>query len=827
LNKAKSIIITIIDLSKKLYKISNIIYNKFIAFLSFLRLNIKEVSLIFIILWSLISGIFLGYMNYRLISTEDVNKLDDYSLYEMPTVVYDIKGRKITEFYILKRRLIKFDDIPKPLIDTLLIAEDKNFLEHFGIDFFGILRAFIKNIFAGGIRQGGSTVTQQLAKLAFTTRERSLGRKIRELWLSLQIEKRYTKKEILEMYFNKVYYGNNCYGIESAAKFYLGKTTKELNYADSAFLVSIPPAPSYFNPLSYPLRVKERQEFIISKLVKDGIISKDVANEQMNNFWVDFSDRLANNLFYQEDIGSKDMAPYFSEYVRRILIEKLEDKIYTGGFKVYTTLDLDKQLLAQEAIVNQLKEQTKIYRENIKNIYSVIDNISNISNYYILDSLGSFFGIESFSFYKSYLSKISRETLIKELGVFMGLLSSFNLTDSYLVFKNIINNDEDDILVYKPEGALVSLEVKTGRIISMVGGSGFTPFNQINRAYQSRRQPGSAFKPFIYLTALMTNKFSPASTIKDIPIAYRTETGEIWAPSNVGRYYHGRITLRNALRKSVNIVSVRLVDNIGVEPVIELASKMIGIPKERFRQDFSLGLGTSEVTPLELARGYGVIANMGKEVFPHAIIKVQNKFGKTILDFESEIFSKEPEQLVDPRYIYIITDMMKDVITRGTASGAAAQEGFSYPYTAAKTGTSSNLKDAWLAGFTPDIVTVVWVGFDKGITLGPGQFGGKVAGPIWMKFMKEAIKSYPVVPFSYPGGLNRIAIDPDSGMRIPDKCLINQNVNTDIGIIENEQKNNYFYEIFIPGTEPTEELKSCNPEDDIDEETMNKIKINF
>lgn len=798
-------------------------YNKILIFKTWLKNNVKSVSLVFILCWSLFTGIFIGYMNYRLTSTEDVSNLDDYSLYEIPTVLYDIKGRKITEFYLLKRRLIKYNDIPKPLIDTLLIAEDKNFLEHFGIDFFGIMRAFAKNIFAGGVKQGGSTVTQQLAKLSFTKRERNIIRKIRELWLSLQIEKRYTKKEILEMYFNKVYYGNNCYGIETAARFYLGKSTKDLNYADSAFLVSIPPAPYYFNPLSYPLRVRERQVFILSKLVSEGIISKDRMEDEIQEFWNRFSDRLANNLFYKDD-ESKDLAPYFSEYVRRILIEKFQDKIYTGGYRVYTTIDLDAQLLAQKEVKKKLIEQEKIYRDNILSIYSNINvfSIDNPSHFYILDAIGYSFGIEGIGFYKSYLKKNILNYLKTEKDALFALFSSFNMTDASLVFKESYES-EDDILSYKPEGALVSIEVKTGRIISMVGGKEFTPFNQINRAYQSRRQPGSAFKPFVYLAALLTNNFSPASTIKDVPIAYKTETGEIWAPSNFGQYYHGRITLRNALRKSVNIVSVRLIDSITVAPVIELASKVIGIPRERFREDFSLGLGTSEVTPLELAKGYGVFANMGKDIFPHPIIRVQNKFGKTIIDFESEIFSKEPEQLVEPQYVYVLIDMMKDVITRGTASGAATREGFSYPYAAGKTGTSSNLKDAWFAGFTPDVVTVVWVGFDKGITLGPRQFGGVVAAPIWMRFMKEVIKSYPVTPFPYPENLIRLPIDPESGLRIPTRCISETSTDIEGQVVDNK----YFYEIFVPGTEPKGELPSCEPKDEVDEELLDKIKIKF
>jgi penicillin-binding protein 1A len=811
----------------------------------------------FTLIWSFVVG--LGIYQFQ--NLEDIEALSDYSLYEVPTALYDIKGRKITEFYLYKREIIAFKNVPETMIRTLMTAEDRNFFDHGGVDYFGIIRAMIANLKAGEITQGGSTLTQQLAKLLFTNRERTIARKLKELWLTYQIEKKYTKEEILEKYLNKVYYGNNQYGLKAAADFYLGKEAENINYADSAFLVSIPPAPSYLNPLKYPLRTKKRQKRLLGQLVEAGYLSQSRADREFKQFWIHFQERLISGAFHDSKFGKEDRAPYFSEYIRRILYEKFSDKIYTGGYKVYTTIDIDKQERARQLLKEKLKEQKEFYRQNTQRVYRYVQDefkISNIAHPRLLEFLALATQNPNLRFYESEVEdKVYRDLVKNDILSWIPAFASFNMNTETLMLEKKIQQQDDFQLGYVPEGALVSIEVETGRILSMVGGSGYTPFNQLNRAYQSRRQPGSAFKPFVYLTALLSKQFTPASLVNDIPLAYEIEDGEVWTPSNAGRTYHGRIRLRTALRKSINIVSIRLIEALGIEPVVNLATKVLGLPHERFRKDYSLSLGTSELSPLELATGYSILANMGKEVDPHAIVRVEDRYGKIIWNPEKEIFEKEKEQIVPPEYVFILIDMMKDVIQRGTGSRAAYEAGFHYP-AAGKTGTSSNLRDAWFSGFTPHVATAVWVGFDKGITLGPGQYGGRVAGPVWMKYMKYVMEDYPKSDFKRPAGVNKVPIHQATGLRLSDSCqselrekyfkeleekgLLKEKPekiqeNEDPGeqsetedAEEGEEKeeakeDGVFREYFISGTEPEQESNVCGDETQVSEEEMEKIKL--
>lgn len=755
-----------------------------------------------LLIFSTFWAFFIAFFIYQFEKLEGIQALSDYSLYEIPSVVYDVKGRKITEFYLYKRELINYKDIPETLIHTLLEAEDKNFFEHEGVDALGIIRAFFKNLSAGRVKQGGSTLTQQLAKLLFTTRERTIARKLKEFWITLQIESKYTKKEIIEKYLNKVYYGNNLYGVEAASQFYFGKPVSRLNYAESAFLVAIPPAPSYLNPLKYPLRTRERQSFILSKLVKAGYLSAEEEEKQFRLFWVNFQERLINGDFYTSRLAGQDEAPYFSEYIRRLMMERFSEEIYTGGYRIYTTLDIDKQKVGEAAMKKQLHEQKMKYIAATQNIYEAVQE-----NYpRQIEFLSYAFLTPELEFYKSELEKEAvKQVAETEALNWLSAFYAFNQTAAALIFEK--KDSAEFTLDYVPEGALVSLEVPSGRIISMVGGSGYTPFNQLNRVYQSRRQPGSSFKPFVYLMGLLSKKFSAASVVNDIPLAYKIEDDEIWTPQNAGKDYSGRIRVREALKKSVNIVSIRMLEAISLEVAIPMMARMLSIPLERMRTDFSLALGTSEFTPLEMAKGYAVLANMGKDVIPHAILRVEDRRGKIVWNPESEVNAQEKEQIVPPEFVYILNDMMKAVIQPGgTAAGAAARADFHYP-AAGKTGTSSNFKDAWFSGFTPHVATSVWVGFDRGTTLGIWETGGKVAAPIWMEFMKTALKDYPNSEFPYPGGLIRFKV-----------C-------TNSGLIPGQYCQETVDELFIPETLPTKECDICETEYNVSDKELDKIDI--
>ncbi len=762
----------------------------------------ERIFFIFLLVFSVFWAFFAASFIYQFKKLDDIQSLSDYRLYEIPSVVYDAKGKKITEFYLYKRELISFKDVPETLIHTLLEAEDKSFFEHDGIDILGITRAFFKNLSAGRVKQGGSTLTQQLAKLLFTNRERTIARKLKEFWITLQIENQYTKKEILEKYLNKVYYGNNLYGVGVASQFYFGKPVQDLNYAEAAFLVAIPPAPSYLNPLKYPLRTQERQIFILSKLVQAGYLFEEEKEKQLKNFWLSFQERLINGSFYGGHLANKDEAPYFSEYIRRMMMTKFSEEIYTGGFRVYTTLDIDKQKVASAALKKQLGEQKNKYIKNTQSIYQNVQN--NYSRF--MEFLSYNFLTPELEFYKSELEE-QVVSLIHEQDIepCLSIFYSFSQTAPALLFEQ---QEESDLNQdYVPEGALVALEVPSGRIISMVGGSGYTPFNQLNRVYQSRRQPGSAFKPFIYLMGLLSKKFSAASVINDIPLAYKVEDDEIWTPKNAGKNYHGRVRLREALKKSINIVSIRMLEILGLDETIDMITKILTVSQERIRKDYSLALGTSEFTPLEIAKGYAVLANMGKDVIPHAVLRIEDRQGKIIWNPEAEINAQEKEQIVPPEYVYILNDMMKAVVQPGgTAAGAAARANFTYSV-AGKTGTSSNFKDAWFSGFNPHIVATVWVGFDRGTTLGIWETGGRVAAPVWMEYMKFALKDYPNSPFPYPGNIVSLEVCANSGLLPSEHCQ------------------ETLEELFLPDKVPQKECDFCEKEYNVSEQELEKIDI--
>lgn len=781
---------------------------------------LEKIFLVGIILFATIWSGILGYSIYKFQTMDDIKELDDYSLYEIPSILYDVKGRKITEFYLYKRQIIPYHKIPKEMVQTLITAEDNNFFEHDGIDFSGIIRAFFKNIRSGKITQGGSTISQQLAKLLFTTRKRTIFRKLKELWLTLQIEKKYTKEEILEKYLNKVYYGNNLYGLQAASKFYFGKNAQDLNYVEAAFLVCIPPAPSFLNPLKNPMRVKERQQFILNKMVKEKYISHEEMEKEFKLFWLNFQERLITGDFYKSRLENLDRAPYFSEYIRKLITNKFPNTIYVGGYRIYSTLDIDKQEKAEQALRNKINEHSKTYAINTDPFYKKIQD----EYPRLLEFLGYSSNLHTMEFYKSELDKDAYNHIAQKEAQSLDLLfSSFGLAGESMIFEKVYNQKDSVRIDYPTEGALVSIEVPSGRIVAMVGGSGWTPFNQLNRAYQARRQPGSSFKPFIYLSALLSKRFSAASVVNDIPVVYKYRTEiegnkkkeEIWIPGNTERKYAGRITLRKALRASVNIVSVRLIEAMGADNIAGNASKILGLPDNRFRKDFSLALGTSEMTPLEMAKGFGVFANMGKDIFPHPIIKVENRYGKIIWNMEGETLSREQEQIVAPEAVYVLNSMMKGVLGGGgTAAGAALRANFHYPGAAGKTGTSSNYRDAWFVGFTPNLVTSVWIGFDKGISLSTWNvsqnqieiFGAELAAPVWLDYMTFALKDYPLNDFVSPGGLNYMTVCARSGMLPSPECT---------ETIE---------ELFIPGSEPKD---VCNIESEykISDEELEKIKL--
>lgn len=561
--------------------------------------------------------------------------------------IFDINGKPITTVHSVENRLpVPMSKIPKNLQNAFLAAEDVRFYQHIGIDPRGILRAVWVNVVGHGVSEGASTITQQLARNALLSHEQSLKRKLKEVILSLQIERQYSKTEIFEMYMNQIYFSQGAYGVQAAAQVYFGKNVEDLNLAECAILAGIPQSPNYFSPATNLKAAKERQGIVLDQMVKYEFIDSQTAEKAKNTEIKVVS--ISNK--------SSGTASYFVDYVVQLLIDKYgADAVYRDGLKIYTTLDLDMQASAEKAILQMPTTRT--------------------------GSNG----------------------------------------------------------VKQPQCAIVAIDPHTGYIKAMVGGRGN---DQFNRAVLAKRSPGSAFKPFVYLAAIEAG-FSSNSILYD---TVETFSGN-YTPLNYDHTTRGAVTLRECLEKSLNIPTVKLANQVGPEKYLNLAKQM-GIETLVLHGAVSdvnlasaLGGLTDGVTPLQIASAYGVIANGGVRAEPVAIIKVVDRNGKVL-----EQYRLKEKSVVNERSTYIMTDIMRGVISRGTGTGA----NIGRPV-AGKTGTTSDYKDAWFVGFTPDLVASVWVGIDTQETLG-GISGGGLPATIWRSFMSEALAKTPVRDFVKPAG---------------------------------------------------------------------------
>ena len=567
--------------------------------------------------------------------------------------IYDAKGRLITTVHAEENRLpVSIDEVPANLQNAFIAVEDNRFYEHHGVDPLGIIRAVFRNIISGNATaQGGSTITQQLARNAFLSQEQTLKRKLLEAFLALKIERQYTKKEILEMYMNQIYFGQGCYGIQTASKVYFGKDVKDLSLAQCALIAGLPNSPNYYSPFHSVEAAKQRQSIVLDQMVKYGYITESEAAAAK-----EADIHLARP---QEQRGTDSVASYFVNYVIHLISEKYDsDAIYKEGLQIYTTLDLDLQKEAEAALKK-------------------------------------------------------------------------NLPDAYT----------DDNNLTQPQGALVSIEVGTGYVRAMVGGRGQDHFN---RAVQMTRQPGSAFKPFVYLTAF-ANKVTPfdilSNTAKDF--------GGGWTPKNYGGTSGGSVTVMEALVKSMNIPTVYLADQVGMGKVIQTA-KNVGISTLVTEGEYSdtnlataLGGLTYGVSVWDMAKAYSVFANGGKLVEPTVIMKVVDRNGKVIEDHSG---ARESTQAVDEASAWTLTSVLEEVISRGTGGNAYIGRP-----SAGKTGTTDDEHDAWFVGYTPDLSTAVWVGDDT--STNAGYTGGTIPAAIWRDYMYEAESDYTVKNFEIPASV--------------------------------------------------------------------------
>jgi penicillin-binding protein 1A len=722
------------------------------------------------------------------------------------TTVYSDDGRKIAEFFEERRIIQPLDQIPQELINAFIAAEDSRFYKHKGIDFYSIIRAFFKNLEAGTIVQGGSTITQQVTKSFLLTPEKSYTRKLKEAILAYRIDKAFNKTEILYLYLNQIYLGHGAYGVEAAAENYFGKSAQDLNLAECAILAGLPQAPSKYSPFRYPERAKQRQIYVLNRMVDEGFITNIEATEAINTP-VEIKPRRN---WYIEEI------PYYTEQVRRYVEEKYgRDMLYNQGLKIYTAANIEMQKIAEEEVEKGLYELDKRQGFRGPEKHLAPEEIEAFSK--TVQSGLEDHPLEVGQTLKGVVIKVddSQKVVTVRTGNALGHITSedmewarkpdpevayfetkvklpseaLRIGDVILVKVKAKIKDADSwqlALEQEPvaQAALLCLEAETGFVKVIVGGRDFRD-SQFNRAFQSRRQPGSAFKPIIYAAALdkqfdePDKFFTPASVIIDSPIVFEDEERDFtWKPRNYKERFFGPTLMRDALAKSRNVVTIKILQDIGVEYAIEYAKKM-GITSE-LSKNLSIALGSSGVSLLELTKAYSVFANQGYLIEPVFIVKIEDRDGNVL-----EEMAPERIKVIEKTTAYLMTHMLEGVVKYGTAWRLKA---LNRPV-AGKTGTTNNLFDAWFLGYSPQYITGTWVGFDDEAPLGKSETGSRAASPIWLGFMQRILADKPLKVFEVPEGVVFTKIDAETGLLpIP------------------ESKETAFV-CFKEGTEPTEYSK--------------------
>jgi penicillin-binding protein 1A len=706
-----------------------------------------------LIVTTIMGGVIFGFIVSEVKNFSGIQNIQQFQL-SVPTRVYDINGELIAELFKQKRDLVGYDELPQTLINAFIATEDQEFYNHFGINFGAIIRAAIKNIQARKIVQGGSTITQQLAKRLFTEGDRTYGRKLLEAILALQIEKKFSKEEILEMYFNQIFLGRGAYGVSSASQLFFEKEVKYLTAIESAILAALPSAPGRYSPLLNPHAAYEKNKDILNRMVGEGFITREKADMAYREFWPEYIEsQMTEYPTKTAYTAITDKAPHFTNYVRQILVNRFgEEAVYNEGLIVYTTLDLKRQKAAENHLQNGVKRQTTLSDSLNRYTRGSVDR-GLFGTYSMLRMIFNLPGVVV----KYDTESRTRRAIVEEVMDSMDILSL--LTDSRVNQEAMENFRSTTALGVSSnlqvEGALVSVEPKSGYITAMVGGSDFNVDNQLNRALSARRQPGSAYKPFVYGAGIDSKIITQGTTISDAPMVNIDSHGTTWSPGNYGGDYSGLVSIKHALAMSINIVAVRIYDIIGAERITDYSVKMLKVPPFRFNMNPTMALGTSELTPFEMASAYAVYANRGRDVVPFGIRFVLDKDGNEVANIEREAGSLKAlkerngeNQVIPESVAYIMTDLMRGVVDKGTARKAIREEGRFRAPAAGKTGTTSNWTDAWFCGYTPDIVTVVWVGYDKPfLSLGKHQAGGTVAAPIWAGYMREIYQDMPVNDF--------------------------------------------------------------------------------
>lgn len=686
--------------------------------------------------WLVLIGAMTVLVYLALLSRDlpSIEQLENYDP-DLVTRIYSRDGKVLHELYFQKRVFTELDQIPESIRNATIASEDRRFYEHWGISLRSFLRAVAVNLVTMSYSQGFSTLTQQLARNLYKTIgfEETITRKLKEIITAIQIERTYTKDEILEMYLNTVHFGHGTYGVQSAAKRFFGKDASDLNVDESALLVGLLPSPASYSPVNYPERALRRRNTVLRLMRDQNFISQEQYNESR-----------AITLQNIQEISAEGSAPYFTEYIRRFMEKEDEGlgiNIYRDGLKIYTTLDSRLQDIAEEVVMqsvdfNQAKLNERLFADD--------EEFSKLA----------YFGI------------FPKDTVTMMMKGDSSLHLYPELRDKLLV-----------------QAAFVAIDPHTGAILAMVGGRPDYP-DQFNRTTQARRQPGSIFKPFAYAAAI-ENNYPVTEQILNQPLVLKVQNAagewENWQPQNYDGSTGGLMTLREGLRKSVNLVAVRLVQKIVPPKVVKRMAERMGVTTQ-IRDVDAIALGTSEVYPIEMVASYSIFANKGVYCKPFGVTRIEDRYGNVLKEY-----SPERKEVFKEEVAYVMTNMLQTVLDKGTGGSARWKYNFYHP-AAAKTGTTQGYTDAWFVGYSPFIAAGVWYGVDGPpmVSLGESMDGSKAALPSWARFMRRAheLLDLPRVDFDRPAGVINVSICSESKQKPNNSCPVET-------------------EIFIKGTDPT------------------------
>jgi len=685
---------------------------------------------------------------------------------KIPLRVYSAEGAVIGEFGEERRRLVKINAVPSIMKQAILAAEDERFYQHGGVDYMGVIRAAVSNFTAGGARQGASTITMQVARNFFLSREKTVTRKFNEMLLAFKIERNLSKDQILELYFNQIYLGQRAYGFAAASQVYFGKPLEQISIAEAAMLAGLPKAPSAYNPVANPKRAKLRQLYVLRRMHELRYIS--------DAQWSSAQKEPIHAKHGNQEFGNSE---YLAEMVRQAVYERYQENTYTHGIKVFTTIRLNDQMAAYHAVRQGILDYDR--RHGYRGPESFVDLEQGSSDEQLEDAL------QDVSDNDDLIPAIVIDASSKGIRAYCKGGEQANIRGEALTFVrralsssvplkqrirrgSIIRLQKDPKNVWQiaqlpqVEAAFVSGDPRTGALYSLVGGFDFnrTQFNHVTQAW---RQPGSSFKPFIYSAALEKG-FTPATLIDDAPLKFEAdETGsEPWEPKNYDSKYEGPMRMRQALTKSKNLVSIRILQSITPQYAQDYVTKF-GFDADKHPPYLTMALGAGMVTPLQMLTGYSVFANGGFRVTPYFIDRIEDSYGNILLQNVPVVAGETAEQVIDVRNAYTMVSMMGDVVKHGTAI-RAMQLGRSD--LAGKTGTTSDSVDAWFCGFQPTVVGIAWMGFDQPRSLGDHETGGGAALPIWIDYMGKVLKGVPEATYPLPENMVETTIN-DQGQADP------------------------------------------------------------